>query len=424
MPRRDLTRFADLPHHSFGSVAEFLAAPVPDGILTIDYHGSPLDLLVQRRPGADTTLVLFHSALSPNMQTLPVFSGLGVTRGLDVNVVCVADPSLELDDELNIGWFSGNSRQPLQQDLPGVLRHVVEGLAAEHLAFFGTSAGGFAALLYAAHFPGSLAVPVNPQIILRDFSDVDVLSYGRSAFGAPDLAAARTALTERISGDLRETYAGRGDVTIGYVQNLRDGRHFWRHLSHFMLAVQDTADLLVLADDWGMGHVPPPKSVNRTILETVAGARGDWAAALGRLGFRGGLTFEDLKEARAALPPTEAAAPASAAPGPTDAPPAATDRAATAPAPAGAATAAAPAAPPVATAGSGAFPGHPRRAASRCAWRIGRRIASLLPERIRPRAAAVARAAARQGRAAARSARACLRRCAASVRASAGRRTP
>ncbi|WP_309080790.1 hypothetical protein [Zhihengliuella sp.] len=314
MPRRDLTRFAGLRHTEFASIEDFLASPLPDGVVTIYYHGSPLDLLIQPEPDADTTLVVFHSALSPNMQTLPVFSGLGVTEGLGLNVVCVADPSLELDDELNIGWFSGNARQPLQQDLPGVLRHVVDGLGAEHLAFFGASAGGFAALHYAAHFPGSLAVPVNPQIILRDFADVDVLAYGRSAFGAEDLAEARTALTERIAGDLRQAYTGRDDVTIGYVQNLRDGRHFWRQLSHFMIAVQDTADLLILTGDWGLGHVPPPKSVNRTVLEAVAGAHGDWAASLARIGFRGGLTFEDLKAEQAALPPAEAAAPVAAEP--------------------------------------------------------------------------------------------------------------
>ena len=283
MTRRDLTRFAD-PVHEYRDLAEFLSASVPAGVLTVDYHGAPLDILNRSR-GAATTVVVFHTALSPQMTTVPVFSGLEITAGLDTNLVCVSDPSLSRDDTLKLAWFAGNQDQPLQRDLPTILRHILASQGAEHVVFFGASGGGFAALYYSHFFPGSLALPMNPQIIVKDYDDDAALAYATACFGAATLEQARAVLADRVTGDVRHLYRGGFTNTVGYVQNLMDTHHLYRQLAHFLGAVPTSPRMNLLVEDWGRGHIPPPRELTRTVLRSVVDAEGDWTGALARLGF-------------------------------------------------------------------------------------------------------------------------------------------
>ncbi|GLU58559.1 hypothetical protein [Paenarthrobacter ureafaciens] len=284
MSRRDLSRHSDRQHTKFSGIDAFLISKVPAGVLTIDYNGSPLDILNQPA-GSDTTIVVFHTAMSPNMRTIPVFSGGGVTAGLNVNTIMVSDPTLEFDDALNLAWFAGNKSQPLQRDLPSVLAHILEEQGAKNVVFFGASGGGFAALYYSAYFPGSLAIPVNPQIIIKDYQDEAVQAYAAAAFGASDLSGARDAVTNLITGDLRHLYRGGHLNTVAYVQNTMDTHHLYRHMAHFMNAIPTSKNMNVLAADWGRGHVPPPKETTASMLEAVVASAPRWGDALQRLGF-------------------------------------------------------------------------------------------------------------------------------------------
>jgi hypothetical protein len=283
--RRDLSLFPDA-QHSFSSIDTFMEAPVPTGIITIDYNGSPLDIL-NRPSGANTTLVVFHTMLSVNMRTLPVFSGLGVTRGLPLNVVCVSDPSLLRDDNLRLAWFAGNDQQPLQRDLPGVLRHIFDSHGDPHIAFLGASGGGFAALYYSQQFAGSLAVSLNPQTKIRDFSPEASMDYARACFGARSLDEANDVLAHRVTGDLKHVYRGGFHNTVAYVQNYMDSRHLWRQMTPFLEAVPRSNRMQLLVEDWGLGHVPPPADVTVGILRGAASCDGEWLTGLRGLGFVG-----------------------------------------------------------------------------------------------------------------------------------------
>jgi hypothetical protein len=284
MPRRDLTRFQDEQHSFFESLDDFHKAPVPRGFITIDYNGSPLDVMNVDR-GAETTVVAFHSALSPNMRTLPIFAGLGVTDGLETNVICISDPTLEYNDKLKIGWFLGNQHQSLQRDLPAIISKIVDAQHARNLIFFGASAGGFAALFYSSFFPESLAIPLNPQVIVRDFPEESVFSYARTAFGAKGMEEARAYLTRQVTDDVRHVYRGGSQNTVAYVQNVMDTHHLYRHMAPFLAAVPRSHQIHALVKDWGVGHVPPPKEIVRSLLVETVACNGRWSKALSSVGF-------------------------------------------------------------------------------------------------------------------------------------------
>lgn len=297
MSRRDMSRYSQYPTHQFGSIAEFMSGPVPEGLLTIGYNGSPLDILNQPT-GAKTTIVTFHTALSPKMLTTPVFSGAGLTEGLDLNLVFISDPTLEHDDSLKLSWFAGNKQQRLQRDLPAVLRHIIDSQGADNVIFFGASGGGFAALYYSSFFPGSLAIPLNPQIVIKDFPEESVVAYTKVAFDAPSIEAARRVLADEVTGDLRHVYRGGHTNTVAYVQNTMDTHHLYRHLTHFLRATPQTPAINLFMADWGRGHVPPPKDFLAKMMKEIAATAPDWNSALGTLGFKTAPTAEYAVEMR------------------------------------------------------------------------------------------------------------------------------
>ncbi|NMR20528.1 hypothetical protein [Cellulomonas fimi] len=303
MTSRDLTRFPDAVH-VYDGVDAVTAETIAPGILSIDYGGSPLDILHRPR-GADTTLVIFHTALPPRVTTYPVFSGLALAGDLSVNVVSVSDPVLSRSPDLKLGWFAGADSQPLQRDLPRVLDQIFAAQGCRNIIFFGASGGGFAAMYYSRRFPGSLAIPVNPQVVLKDYNDEALLAYARAAFGARDLDEARRLVRDNVAGDLRPVYDGELSNTVAYMQNTKDSHHLYRHLTHFLRAVSDRDRIHLLLDDWGQGHVPPPRWVLRAVLRECIASEGRWATALDSLGFVRGPSPAfpvDVREGRALVP--------------------------------------------------------------------------------------------------------------------------
>ena len=107
--------------------------------------------------GFSKTLVIFHAALAGSKVTsYPLFSGLGVARDTwrkrHLRLI------LRLRSTLSSHGLQETS-QPLQTDLPNVLRHLLSYYSeSQEIAFFGASGGGFASLFYSHGFPGSSAI--------------------------------------------------------------------------------------------------------------------------------------------------------------------------------------------------------------------------------------------------------------------------
>lgn len=252
------------PEHTYTSLEDFYSQPPETGVITINYGGSPLDLLHINR-GFSTTLIIFHAALAgPKVTSYPLFSGLRVARGIEANLICVSDPSLALG--LELGWFGGNKNQPLQRDLPNVLRHLISRYAfGQDLVFFGASGGGFASLFYSHGFPGSTVITMNPQTNIRTYNPVFVNAYAQTAWGVDDLKDAP------LVSDLGEVYREGFPNRVLFLQNVWDGHHRDRHLAKWLRAVPATSDkLFLLIDDWGRGHVPPSKTtIENTLIDAV-----------------------------------------------------------------------------------------------------------------------------------------------------------
>ncbi|WP_156424660.1 hypothetical protein [Arthrobacter sp. EpRS71] len=271
--RRDIQRYQRTVN-TYKSVNEFLAAsPVP-GIVEID-GPQPIELLYLPA-GGETTVVTFHAALSRELTPLPMFAGAKVTGDHGVNRIFVSDPGLYSGDDVRIAWFSGTAELPLQQILPGVLGHLIDSAGGRRTLFWGPSAGGFAALFYSKFFPGSTAVPINPQTDLSKFGYQNQRNYTRAAFAAETPEEHDSVFAHVICSDLRKHYSGRVDNFILYVQNSTD-----THVEHHMRPFLDSLDSLarvrtITSHDWGVGHVAPPPDEIRGFLAALTDPACDW----------------------------------------------------------------------------------------------------------------------------------------------------
>lgn len=294
MPSRDISKFSSSKYTQFSSLQNFLEQQaVPSGIISIDYNGSPLDILNVNN-GYRTTVVMFHAALSKSVTSLPVFSGMRVLRGLQVNVICISDPSLMKDPRLTLAWFAGNSEQPLQRDLPAVINKILQSQTAKNVVMFGASGGGFAALYYSNFFADSLAIVLNPQTIIRSYDDDFVLSYAKTAFGAQNLNQARIYVDRLITGDVRHLYRGGFNHHVAYVQNRMDVSHVENQAKPFIQAVPNSDKFHLLTGDWGAGHVALPTDISRSLLVSAASVDGNWPIVTKQNGFVSSPTLDIL----------------------------------------------------------------------------------------------------------------------------------
>lgn len=266
----------------YKSVGEFHDAQTFDnGYLAVDYNGYPIDSYL-RRGNSGVMVVIFHDALLGEF-TYPVFQGGDILRGLDVTRVAIADPTIG-QTQLGLSWYAGSQTQP---DLQWVLRGIVDKLAqvtdTKHIVFFGGSGGGFAALQMSRYFPGSLALPMNPQTSIAKYTKTAVDLYVDQAWAATDIGQVP------IDHDLTTSYANGHENTIGYIQNLRDARHIERHEQPFLNSLPTLERVHsftgLWADNTKVGQVAPPKNVLRGIFEAVSTADGDWRSALNESGF-------------------------------------------------------------------------------------------------------------------------------------------
>lgn len=255
------------------SLMSFLESSVTVGINTIATDSTPIDIHIVDRQST-TTIVVFHAAADPTEVSLPLFVGQQLTEHLPANLIFISDPAL--DRGVPVGWFAGDQSHPFQKDLARIIAHVQDGLTtAEHLIFFGPSAGGFASLYYSHRFPDSLAIVANPQTNIEKYSEDHVELYRQKCWAGNALAD--TGITYDVVPLYRKSFPN----WVAYLQNEDDALHISEHLGPWKEAVSDHQDRYgILMDDWGPGHAPVPLYLLMGILGFAVEVKGDWKTFL------------------------------------------------------------------------------------------------------------------------------------------------
>lgn len=269
--KRNFARYAATSDavYLFADIQEFLTREIPSGISSIPYGAGTLDLQLERRE-SESLIVVFHAAANPSTLTLPIFVGHKITRQVDASILFVSDPSLDFG--IPTGWYAGDAYRPLQRDLVAIISHVAHEVAAQHLVFQGASAGGFASLFYSHHFPGSLAIAINPQTDLNKHHAERVDTYleacwnGKSGTPEPCL-------------NLLQLYRNSFPNYVLYLQNREDHFHVEKHYVPWAETFAASYGKLwsTLAGNWGEGHAAPPPFFQAALFDYALSFEGNWA---------------------------------------------------------------------------------------------------------------------------------------------------
>lgn len=239
----------------------FFDLPRTEHVL-VDVGGhDPLAVKVQpaRQKDCKCLIVLFHGALSRrNGAEVPAFLNFRRELSSQAHQISIADPGLEAENKVGIGWFVGSNRNPAQQLLPEFFRKVYEDLGLERVIFAGSSAGGFGAMYYSWNLPGSVVCASVPQTNIWEYPESGRRQFLRDCW--PDG-------TEGVPNapvlDLQDLYSTAVPNTVVYIQSSLDERQLHKNMIPFLAAVpvEERGKIALKVSYWGRpghsGAVPP-----------------------------------------------------------------------------------------------------------------------------------------------------------------------
>lgn len=189
--------------------------------------------------------VMLSGATDRNKITLPYFNrwtwaGAGKFPG---HVLCISDPTLELHNDMKVGWYLGTAKHDVTGELCSLIRRFAEalGIPEDKIAFWGSSGGGFAALAMASRIEGSTAVAINAQTdVLAYHVDSTVDEVRNLCFNSKSAADIQQRFGHRVS--MEQAWRNNRHSRAILVQNKVDTHHYHHHFQPFWAAFQGDSE--------------------------------------------------------------------------------------------------------------------------------------------------------------------------------------
>lgn len=179
-------------------------------------------------------VVFFNGAVNIDKTPLPVYQRHSWLEKLPYSSMIIMDPTIY--DFLNetessyITWYQGDKDSFFLENLNPIIEGVTKelGVKYENVAFYGSSAGGFAALMSASMLKGSKACVVNPQVDAlkyhKKYSQKILSHLGINADGKPP---------SKMRLNVIDYFEEKSSFPfVYYKQNKQDVLHYQQH---FML---------------------------------------------------------------------------------------------------------------------------------------------------------------------------------------------
>ena len=266
MRKRDTSRWGVAK--LYPSPAFWTSDEVIDGLHTIQLGNQLLDLLVRDR-GSNTTVITFQHRVSIRT-SFPTLVGEKFTGEAGVNLIAVADPSVSLDQKVSLGWYLGNRAiGHLKPILTPILSEAIQAHRPKRLIFFGNSGGGYAAMNYAAEFPDSIALTVNPRLDLSRRNDQDWATYMAKCHGVVGKTPYQR-VSSNFGINLADEISNSAQFHAAMYHNTGDSDYLEANHKPFVKARSGDLKIAERLDFDGPGHVPIPRDKLIRIIRTLA----------------------------------------------------------------------------------------------------------------------------------------------------------
>ncbi|NOG31625.1 hypothetical protein HLB35_07315 [Halomonas sp. TBZ9] len=219
----------------------------------------------------DKLVFFFHGAIDRKKRSLPVFEG-NFLKNIDIEgalVISIADPTLNISDELGVTWYAGIKDLDLPVFLDYLFKKIIDEINPSKVLFSGGSIGGYPALAHAAKIKNSIVVLRNPILNIKNYFSGHIERYAKYGWSASNL----NDIENYVVWDAADCYMKYKDnnVKIIYIQNPSD-HHFWMQAVGFLQKINDLNKkdkeyiLFISSHHTGyVGHRFPPNEWGRWV---------------------------------------------------------------------------------------------------------------------------------------------------------------
>lgn len=259
-------------HVEADDLAKQIIAPGPH---LIKADGQEFHCLYAPHP-EQRLFVMLTAAVNRERLPLPIFNRWGWKNRLPGHVLCISDPTLAADDSLGIGWYLGGPDGDVTEKLSQLVKKFAAalGIRNNRIVTYGSSAGGFAAMMLASKLNGSTAVAINPQTHVLRYHPKHVDEMLSACFPGVDKAQAVIDYDARLNAS---AHLPGKTMRLVIAQNRLDRHHWEDHypnlakslgLPNSTGASTDEQHWAIVYDD-ASGHGPETPEVFSQIIERV-----------------------------------------------------------------------------------------------------------------------------------------------------------
>ncbi len=224
--------------------------------------------------------VMLTAAVDRSKNRLPVFNRWtwAEAKKFPGHVLCVADPTLELHDEMNLGWYLGTGEHDASEELSRFIRRFAEalGIPEDKIVIWGSSGGGFSALAVTSHIAKATAVAINAQ---TDVFAYEIARYIETVKRCCFRNQTATQIQEHFGTRINMAQAWRNNRSSRaiLIQNKLDTHHYACHFKPFWEALGGAAEGGATPDGrhyaWlysdSHGHAPESEQMVPEILNLI-----------------------------------------------------------------------------------------------------------------------------------------------------------
>jgi hypothetical protein len=178
--------------------------------------------------------VLLSGAIDRSTQNPPIFHRWTWHEKFPGTVLAISDPTLNLDPEIGLGWYIGSKHNDATEAVAEIIRQVAQKqeIPLENVIMYGSSGGGFAALMITAKLGQGIAVAINCQINALHYLDDAVKTMLRVSFNNIDKQEVQETYPNRISV-LENWKISQNTAHAILIQNKGDTFHYEHHYKKF-----------------------------------------------------------------------------------------------------------------------------------------------------------------------------------------------
>lgn len=135
------------------------------------FEGNNIVALKKCHSASKKLIVMLNGAINRNISQPPVFQRKTWLEYMPSNVLIIPDKTVEINDTLELGWYLGKSECDYIHSVAKLVANTANELKIdnESISFYGSSGGGYAAIILSTLLIGSSSIAINPQTILKNY---------------------------------------------------------------------------------------------------------------------------------------------------------------------------------------------------------------------------------------------------------------